>query len=203
MSNQMKKTQENPHVRFLFDPACPWAYRASLWIREVAELLPLEVEWEIFSLEYINRNDANERYLAKLHRQRQALRLLARAQDIEGQAGLDALYLELGRALHERNERLGDEATLARALSTIGLPLTLLAETREDPDLDARLEVGYQAAIDQKAFGVPTLFINDNEQPVYGPLIEKVPQGLEAVQVWEHVSSLAAKPYFYELKRTR
>lgn len=203
MTNRSNKSQENLHVRFLFDPACPWAYRASLWIREVAELLPLEVEWQVFSLEHINRGAADERYLAKLRKNRQALRLLARAREIEGQAGIDALYLELGRAVHDGKERLGDEATLARALSTVGLPVTLLAETREDPDLDSRLEASYQAALDSKAFGVPTLFINYSEQPIYGPLIDKVPQGYEAVQIWEHVSSLAAYPYFYELKRTR
>jgi 2-hydroxychromene-2-carboxylate isomerase len=200
MTNQLRKSQDNPHVRFLFDPACPWAYRASLWIREVAELLPLEVEWEILSLEYINREEPDNH---KLRQNRQALRLLARAAEIEGQAGIDALYLELGRAVHERQESLGDEVTLARALSTVGLPVTLLAETRADPDLDARLAEGYQAAVDSKAFGVPTLYINASDRPIYGPLLDQVPLGYDAAEIWKHVSALAELPYFYELKRTR
>lgn len=203
MADQTKKNQENPHVRFLFDPACPWAYRASLWIREAAELLPLEVEWELLSLEYINRNDKDNRYLENLRQNRQALRLLARAREIEGQAGLDALYLALGQAVHERKESLSDESTLARALSKVGLPVTLVAETREDPQLDARLESAYQAALDSKAFGVPTLYVNHSEKPIYGPLIEQVPQGYQAARMWEHVSALAELPYFYEMKRIR
>ncbi|MFN2197166.1 MAG: DsbA family protein [Anaerolineales bacterium] len=186
-------------VRFLFDPTCPWAYRASLWIREVAEILPLDIEWELFSLEYINRGQSDAR---QLQQNRQALRLLARAGEIEGQAGIDALYLELGRARHERKETLSDEGVLARALATVGLPIALLAETRAAPELDAQLEKSYAAAVAARAFGVPTLFISGSETPFYGPLIEAVPTGIEAARLWEHVSALAALPYFYELKRT-
>lgn len=199
----MVTNRSNPSsVRFLFDPACPWAYRASTWVREVAEVLPLEIQWELFSLEYINRDQGKAAQLERLSQNRQSLRLLARAEEIEGQAGIDALYLELGCARHERKEALSDEGVLARALATVGLPITLLAETRSDPELDARLEVKYAAAIAAGAFGVPTLFINDSPTPFYGPLIDVVPTGIEAARLWEHVSALAALPYFYELKRT-
>lgn len=194
---------ELQHVRFLFDPACPWAYRASLWVREVAEVMPLTIEWELFSLEYINREQAKPEMLNKLRKNRQALRLLAHASQLEGQAGIDALYLELGKAIHEHQGRLADEASLARALSTVGLPVTLLAETRTDPDLDARLETSYARAMESKAFGVPTLYVNGNTTPFYGPLIETVPSGYEAARLWEYVAGLTALPYFYELKRTR
>jgi 2-hydroxychromene-2-carboxylate isomerase len=191
------------NVRFLFDPTCPWAYRASLWVREVAEMMPLTVEWELFSLEFINREQVTPEVLNKLNKYRQAMRLLANAEELEGQAGIDALYLELGKAVHERKERLADEAVLARALSVVGLPLTLLAETRADSALDARLESQYARAVESKAFGVPTLYINGSHTPFYGPLIDSVPLGYEAARLWEYVAGLAALPYFYELKRAR
>ena len=92
MSNQ---SNDHQSVRFLFDPTCPWAYRASLWIREVAEMLPLQVSWELFSLEYVNRERLEGPSLERLRQNRQALRLLSRAKEIEGNAGIDALYLEL------------------------------------------------------------------------------------------------------------
>jgi 2-hydroxychromene-2-carboxylate isomerase len=193
----------NQTLRFLFDPACPWAYRASLWVREVAEVLPLKVSWEVFSLEYINRDKADQAYLERLGRNRQALRLLARARNIEGEAGIDALYLELGKAVHERKESLDDEAVLARALAALGLPLTLLAEAREDAELDDQLEKGYAKAIESGAFGVPTLYINGSETPLYGPLIATVPSGYEAAKLWEYTAGLAGLPYFYEIKRER
>ena len=197
MSNQ---SNDHQSVRFLFDPACPWAYRASLWIREVAEMLPLQVSWELFSLEYVNRERLEGPSLERLRQNRQALRLLSRAKEIEGNAGIDALYLELGQAVHVRQESLGDEAVLARALTNVGLPLTVLAETREDPRLDSQLESSYASAVADKVFGVPTLYVNESQKPFYGPLISSVPTGYDAAKLWEHVSGLATLPYFYELK---
>jgi 2-hydroxychromene-2-carboxylate isomerase len=197
MSNQ---SNDHQSVRFLFDPTCPWAYRASLWIREVAEMLPLQVSWELFSLEYVNRERLEGPSLERLRQNRQALRLLSRAKEIEGNAGIDALYLELGQAVHVRQESLGDEAVLARALTNVGLPLTVLAETREDPRLDSQLESSYASAMAAKVFGVPTLYVNESQKPFYGPLISSVPTGYDAAKLWEHVSGLATLPYFYELK---
>jgi 2-hydroxychromene-2-carboxylate isomerase len=197
MSNQ---SNDHQSVRFLFDPTCPWAYRASLWIREVAEMLPLQVSWELFSLEYVNRERLEGPSLERLRQNRQALRLLSRAKEIEGNAGIDALYLELGQAVHVRQESLVDEAVLARALTNVGLPLTVLAETREDPRLDSQLESSYASAMAAKVFGVPTLYVNESQKPFYGPLISSVPTGYDAAKLWEHVSGLATLPYFYELK---
>jgi 2-hydroxychromene-2-carboxylate isomerase len=199
MNRSVRKTR----VRFLFDPLCPWAYRASLWVREVAELLPLEVAWEPFSLEFVNRGKTSESHLAGLASNRQAMRLMAHAARLEGQAGVDSLYLELGKAVHERKEKLVDEAVLARALANVGLPLPLLGETRADPALDIELEAGYARAAESGAFGVPTLYIDDNPNGFYGPLIDSVPEGIEAVSLWQNVAGLIQLPYFYELKRSR
>lgn len=190
-------------LRFFFDPTCPWAYRASLWLREVAELLPLEVNWQVFSLEYINRAKKDDAYLAPLRLNQPALRLLALAVELEGQAGIDALFLELGRARHTRGEKLSDEGVLARALANAGLPVTLLSAARENPALDARLETGYAEAAAAGVFGVPSLWFADAAHPFYGPLIERVPEGMEAVRLFEHVRALESLPYFYELKRIR
>src|ERR1700752_3600306 len=42
-------------VDFHFDIMCPWAYQASLWIRDVRDQLGIDVSWRFFSLEEINR----------------------------------------------------------------------------------------------------------------------------------------------------
>ena len=42
-------------VDFHFDVMCPWAYQASLWIREVREHAGIDIRWRFFSLEEINR----------------------------------------------------------------------------------------------------------------------------------------------------
>jgi 2-hydroxychromene-2-carboxylate isomerase len=42
-------------VDFHFDIMCPWAFQASVWMRDVRDRLGLEVGWRFFSLEEINR----------------------------------------------------------------------------------------------------------------------------------------------------
>ena len=47
-------------VDFHFDVMCPWAYQASVWIREVRAATGLEVRWRFFSLEEINRKEGKK-----------------------------------------------------------------------------------------------------------------------------------------------
>jgi len=42
------------HVKFYFDPACPWCYQTSRWARRVEEMGEIELDWGIFSLEVVN-----------------------------------------------------------------------------------------------------------------------------------------------------
>jgi 2-hydroxychromene-2-carboxylate isomerase len=191
------------HVRFLFDPVCPWAYRASLWIRAAAKTRPLAIQWELLSLEYINRDKMKAAYLDILRQNRWAMRLLARGRQVGGNQAMDDLYLALGKARHERLQTLDEPKILASALKQAGLPANLLEESRVDNDLDAKLEVDYAQAVSLGAFGVPTLFLDKGSSPFYGPLIDVVPRGEEAGKLWDYVSGLMQLPYFYELKRNR
>jgi len=191
------------HVRFLFDPICPWAYQASLWIREVAKVRPLNIEWGLLSLEFINRDTKDDEYLAPLRRNRLTFRLLEYARQVGGNKALDDLYLAIGEARHERNRSLTDQKMLEKALASAGLPISLLEATRTNQKIDEQLELAYAQATAKGAFGVPTLFLNDGQTPFYGPLIEIVPTGDEAGQLWDHTSAMISLPYFYELKRGR
>ena len=47
-------------VDFHFDVMCPWAYQASLWIREVRDHAGVDVRWRFFSLEEINRREGKK-----------------------------------------------------------------------------------------------------------------------------------------------
>ena len=199
----MNNTDSAHHVRFLFDPICPWAFQASLWIREVVKVRPLNIEWGLLSLEFINRDVKDDEYLAPLRRIRRTFRLLERARQVGGNQALDNLYLAIGEARHERNRSLTDKKMLEKALTSAGLPVSLLEETRTNHEIDEQLEKVYEQAVALGAFGVPTLFLNDGQTPFYGPLIEIVPTGEEAGQLWDHISALISLPYFYELKRGR
>lgn len=199
----MTKSASPHRVRVLFDPVCPWAYRASLWIREVTKVRPLKVEWRILSLEYVNRDKKDDVHLALLRRNRRTLRLLERARQMAGEETFVDLFLRIGEARHEQRRSLTDKKMLETALEKTGMPLRLLSETQNDPKLDAELEASYADAVFQGAIGVPTLYVDGGQTPFYGPIIDTVPTGKEAVALWEHVRALIQLPCFYELKRNR
>ena len=79
-------------VDFYFDVSCPWAWRTSLWIREVEKVRPIQVTWKFLSLAKIN--EASD-YARDSHTASHAtFPLLARARerfgndaDAEGSAG--------------------------------------------------------------------------------------------------------------------
>ncbi len=50
--------------------------------------------------------------------------------------------------------------------------------------------------------GVPIL-VFDGGVGLCGPVMEPVPTGEEALELWDHVAALARMPGFYELKRSR
>ena len=106
-------------LTFYFDPVCPWAWRTSLWVREVQKVQPLDVEWKVFSLSEMNRgNDP----LAAEHAQSDAvLRASSRRAASAGNDAVDRLYLALGQARHDRRENLKDEGVIEAALEEAGL----------------------------------------------------------------------------------
>lgn len=193
----------NDTLRFMFDPACPWAWRASLWIRNVRNHRPVDVEWGLFSLEYANRESTDEKYLSGVRRGRLALRLLHLARERAGNDAIDRLYLALGQARHERSEALDDPRVLVGALAEAGLDPSLLEEAQVRTELDGALQREYEAAEKTGAFGVPTLYFQEDDTPYFGPVIDPVPDGQEAVALYENLSGIARLPYFFELKRPR
>ena len=41
-------------LEFYFDPVCPFAWMTSKWVRQVAALRALDVEWRFISLRLVN-----------------------------------------------------------------------------------------------------------------------------------------------------
>jgi 2-hydroxychromene-2-carboxylate isomerase len=190
-------------VRFLFDPVCPWSWRASRWVRAAAQVRPLDIQWELLSLAFINRSQPTNPMLERQRRAIPALRLLAKVQTSAGNQGLDRMYWAVGRACHEQGQEIDDEEMLARSLAQCGLPQALLRDSREDGTLEAILESRYEEACREGAFGVPTICVQGSQRPFYGPVIEPVPVGEEAGVLWDLISGLCQKEYFYEIKRLR
>ena len=86
-------------VDFYFDPVCPWAWRTSLWIREVAKVRPINIHWKFLSLEYINstREGGHVRDSHRTARDGFKLMTLEWPEQVAAKAGLPAVVFTFGR----------------------------------------------------------------------------------------------------------
>ena len=86
---------------FWFDPLCPWAWMTSRWILEVEKVRDIEVEWNLFSLAYLNRDkDVSEEYKSKLARSWHCTRVIAAAQKERGASITLPLYTAISSRIH-------------------------------------------------------------------------------------------------------
>jgi len=189
-------------VCFAFDPLCPWCYQTSRWIRRLAALGEVSVEWRPFSLEVHNQGaDA-----ARDGRAARALRTAVAVRDADGADAVGAFYRELGARVHERGEDVADPAVVAAALRDAGLdPARQDAALDDDATWQAVVAEHDALASGSGAFGVPTIVLDGGAGPaIFGPVISEPPaDDDEAVELWRHVSWLARYEGFAELKRDR
>jgi hypothetical protein len=213
---------DNVEVDFYFEPVCGWAWRTSIWMRRVAKLRDVKVNWKLLALAVINSpddwtKDANEGHLhaAGLNR------TLIMARRVGGNEALDRLYVAYGNAIFGTHELLtwGQRpnktlradvsdptyrALQASCLEQAGLRTSLYEEAMADDSTLAEWLAEHHAAIKQlDAFGTPTLALAGSTIGVFGPVVDPVPDGDEALALWDSVLVALKAPYLYELKRNR
>jgi predicted DsbA family dithiol-disulfide isomerase len=198
---------ETTKMKFYFDPVCPWAWRTSQWIRQVQTVRPLEVEWDFLSLKAVN---SGTNTLKDSHFQSEAsfrIMALIRRHDANANDIINKLYIAFGKARHEKGQNIGDEAVVKAILSEAGLDTSLFEQAMEDETSLDDVQKSHDSAIALGGFGVPTLAIVREDgsltKGMFGPVIDQVPEGEDAAQLWERVSWLMERPEFFELKRSR
>jgi 2-hydroxychromene-2-carboxylate isomerase len=191
-----------PVVDFYLDTACPWSWRTSVWMREVAKVRDVDVHWKFFSLEEINRANNPDAEVRPGHLEsRNTFRTMVLARRRGGDEAVNKLYHEFGTAKHEEKKAL-DEDTVRLCIEKAGFSPSLLDEALADDSTKSEYLAEHKAAAARGTFGVATLEI-DGSEPVFGPVIIPVPRGEEAGELWDHVTAMSTKGYFFELKRTR
>jgi predicted DsbA family dithiol-disulfide isomerase len=188
-------------LTFYFDPLCPWSWRTSRWVREVQRLSPLQVQWRCFSLAIVNDYTDQEWGMAPL-------RVAALAGREGGNEAVDRVYQAIGTALHEQKQDIRAEGALRTvvpaALRGAGLDPELLQRALDDPSTVEAVRADHRQAHERHgAFGVPWLVLDDQQFGFFGPVIDPVPQGQEALALWEHTAWMLTRPYLYEFKRER
>lgn len=189
-------------VDFHFDVMCPWAYQASIWIREVREHAGLDIRWRFFSLEEINRAEGKKHpwerpwsYGWSMMR----IGALLRRTDMEL---LDRWYEAAGTALHVDGRKPHRREVAEELLAELGLDPGLVQVALDDPTTSDEVHAEHQMVVDLGFFGVPTLRFDDG-QALFGPVLLDPPAGADAVRLWDHVCTWLEHPNVYEIKRPK
>lgn len=202
-------------IEFFFDPVCPFAWLTSRWAVEVADRTDLHVEWRFISLRFLNEDrEMFERYRQGHLIGLELLRVAAAVRDDHGNDGVAAYYTAVGTELHTkgaRDELFGGSgydvaALLSVTLAAAGLPVGL-ADATADTDRDATIRAETDLAISRTGADVGTPIITyDLDRPdtssFFGPVVNRIPRGDEAVELWEALVTLARIPGVAELKRS-
>jgi protein-disulfide isomerase-like protein with CxxC motif len=188
---------------FWFDPVCPWAWIASRWVLEAAQVRDLDPHWHVMSLAVLNkdREDLPDTYRELLAKAWGPVRIVIAAQQEFGPEVTLPLYTALGTRFHA--EKLPNErATHEAALAEVGLPLRL-ADAADTDAYDEALIASHHQGMDPVGQDVGTPVIHTQGTAFFGPVVTPIPRGEEAGRLWDGVVLVSSVDGFYELKRTR
>jgi 2-hydroxychromene-2-carboxylate isomerase len=187
-------------IRFHFDPLCPWCYLTSRWVRRLVDLGVIEADWAVFSLEIVNQG-SHEGH----RRARPILQTVMTVRDKAGAKGVERFYAAVGAAIHERGEKPDDPEVVRGALAEAGLDRGLYDAALGDESTWPRVEQEHRALVERtRSFGVPTIVLDGGDGPaIFGPVISRMPEDDDAVELFRHVVWLTRYENFSELKRER
>jgi 2-hydroxychromene-2-carboxylate isomerase len=196
-------------VDFYFDFLCPYAFRASEWIREVRQQLGsdnLKINWRYFPLEQVNSDEGPDWKLWEqsedhVSRGMEMFRgAIAAWQQDQGEK-FEKFHQLVFRTRHGEYTIDGERPTVRQIAESVGFDMKKFDKDIADHSLLARIGEDYEYAREQLGvFGVPTL-VFENDEAAYIKLLPK-PDAKEAVDVWNEVSgTIVDRPYIHEIKR--
>ncbi|MFB8102945.1 MULTISPECIES: DsbA family protein [Streptomyces] len=196
-------THDRTTVDFFFDPACPFAWIASRWILEVEQLRDLDLRFRPMSLYLHNQdNELAPWYRELVDKSIGPVRVAVAAAAAHGDEVLRDLYTALGTRIHQGKEEDFD-AVIAASLAELGLPAAL-SEAAHSTAYDEAVARGHDAGKDpeQDAYvGTPTIHVDGTVW--FGPVLNAIPRGEKAAELFDSFRVLANHEGFFELKRAR
>jgi 2-hydroxychromene-2-carboxylate isomerase len=200
-------TAEPSVVDFWFDPVCPYSWTASRWLREVEQRRALRVRHHVMSLYLVNehRTDVSAAYRQNVESTRGPSRVATAAATRYGEQVLDGFYTAFGELIFDRWWRPGSaeyHAAIRAALARVGLPGDL-EDAMESDEHDDALRRSHDAGIAPTGGEVGTPVTHIDGVAFFGPVLNAIPRGEDAVRVFDGARLLAGYPQFFELKRSR
>ena len=190
-------------VDFYFDPGCPFTWRTSRWLSDVAGRRGIDIRWHLMSLYELNKDkELPPEWRSRMDAIRSVGLVLETVRQQHGNASLAAAYTAIGTRLHDSFQQ-ADEGTIAAALADDGLPHKIIEQSKND-EIAAAVSKSHaqaQALVGQES-GSPILSI-DGGPGYFGPVVVPIPVGDEADKLFDAVVLISQVPAFSELKRAR
>jgi hypothetical protein len=190
-------------VDFWFDPGCPFTWRTSRWLSDVARRRGVEISWHLMSRYELNKEKTlSPEQRARFEASHRVGLVLEAVRQEYGNAMLAAAYTAIGTRLHDSFQQ-PDDGTIAAALADEGLPHRLIEHSRREPVAARMIESHQQGqeAVGQES-GTPIISI-DGRRGYFGPVVVPIPTGDEADHLFDAVVLISQVPAFSELKRAR
>ena len=198
--------QGREDVQFWFDPLCPWAWITSRWMHEVEKVRPVQTDWRIMSLAYLNlvqheSQGLTDEYKARMAKAWGPVRVCAAAAADAGPGVLGPLYTAIGTRLHNQGRR-DDPTVLPEALAEAGLP-AILADAAGTDEFDDAIKKSHHQAFDEVGLDVGTPVLRIRGHALFGPVITPAPKGEAAGRLFDGLALVSEADGFFELKRSR